>query len=76
VLATDTPATLAHRVLEVEHVLYPRVVEAVAAGRIRLTDDNRVVFANGASLPHFAPAMDVSAAKLHFDDLLGMMAPR
>jgi hypothetical protein len=29
---------------EVEHVLYPRVVEAVAAGRIQLGDDNRVVF--------------------------------
>ena len=76
VLPTDTPDTLAPRVLEVEHVLFPRVVEAVAAGRIRLTDDNRVVFANGASLPHFAPAMDASAAKLHFDELFGMMAPR
>jgi formyltetrahydrofolate-dependent phosphoribosylglycinamide formyltransferase len=41
VLSDDTPDTLAQRVLEVEHVLYPRVVEAVAEGRIRLGDDNR-----------------------------------
>jgi folate-dependent phosphoribosylglycinamide formyltransferase PurN len=38
----DTPDTLAARVLHVEHLLYPRVVDAVAAGRITLGDDNRV----------------------------------
>ena len=30
----DTPDTLAARVLRVEHVLYPRVVQALAAGRL------------------------------------------
>ena len=38
----DTPESLASRVLRVEHALYPRVIEAVAAGRIRLDDGNRV----------------------------------
>lgn len=32
----DTPATLAARVLEVEHRLYPTVLDAVASGRITL----------------------------------------
>ncbi|HVZ77133.1 MAG TPA: formyltransferase family protein, partial [Gemmatimonadaceae bacterium] len=34
VLAGDTPDTLAARVLGVEHVLYPRVVQALASGRV------------------------------------------
>ena len=38
----DTPDTLAARVLRAEHVLYPRVVDAVAAEEIALDDDNRV----------------------------------
>jgi formyltetrahydrofolate-dependent phosphoribosylglycinamide formyltransferase len=36
VIAGDTPETLAARVLRVEHVLYPRVVNAVAGGRVTL----------------------------------------
>ena len=36
VLPGDTPEMLAARVLQAEHELYPRVVAAVAAGRIRL----------------------------------------
>lgn len=35
VLADDSVQTLAARVLKVEHVLYPRVIEAVASGRWR-----------------------------------------
>ena len=42
VLADDTPAALAARVLRVEHLLYPRVVDAIAAGRISLGADDRV----------------------------------
>jgi phosphoribosylglycinamide formyltransferase 1 len=42
VLAGDTPELLAARVLRVEHALYPRVVDAVAAGRLELGPDNRV----------------------------------
>ena len=44
VLPADSPDDLARRVLEAEHVLYPKVVEAVASGRIRLGGDNRVVY--------------------------------
>ena len=43
VVPGDTPETLAARVLELEHRLYPRVIAAVAAGRIRLADDGHVV---------------------------------
>jgi formyltetrahydrofolate-dependent phosphoribosylglycinamide formyltransferase len=38
----DDEHTLAARVLRVEHVLYPRVVQAVAAGEVRLTSEGRV----------------------------------
>ena len=55
--AGDTPDELARHVLAAEHVLYPRVVEAVAAGRIRLDADNRVVYEGE---PGLRP-LDVSA---------------
>ena len=38
----DTPETLAARVLRVEHVLYPRIIDAVAGDAIALDDDDRV----------------------------------
>jgi phosphoribosylglycinamide formyltransferase-1 len=38
----DTPESLAERVLRVEHLLYPRVVEALADGALSLDDDGRV----------------------------------
>jgi formyltetrahydrofolate-dependent phosphoribosylglycinamide formyltransferase len=38
----DDERTLAARVLRAEHLLYPRVVQAVAAGDVRLTSDGRV----------------------------------
>lgn len=50
VLPSDTPDDVAKRVLEVEHRLYPRVVEAVAAGRIRLGSDNKVVYEGESDL--------------------------
>jgi hypothetical protein len=53
VFPDDTPDELAKRVLQVEHVLYPRVVEAVASGHIRLDANNRVVFETMTGLPHF-----------------------
>ena len=43
VLADDTAAALAARVLKVEHVLYPRVVDAVASGRWRFDSRPRPV---------------------------------
>jgi phosphoribosylglycinamide formyltransferase-1 len=42
VLPGDTPATLAARVLRVEHRLFPLCVAAVASGAIMLGDDARV----------------------------------
>ena len=38
----DTAASLAARVLRVEHALYPRVLEALASDAIALDDDGRV----------------------------------
>ncbi len=38
VFASDDAGTLAARVLRVEHIVYPRVVDAVAAGRTRLAN--------------------------------------
>jgi formyltetrahydrofolate-dependent phosphoribosylglycinamide formyltransferase len=46
---SDTPESLAKRVLSVEHKLYPPVIEAVAAGRIRLGSDNTVVYGNSTT---------------------------
>jgi phosphoribosylglycinamide formyltransferase-1 len=42
VLADDTAASLAARVLRVEHVLYPIAVNAVAAGHVALAPDGTV----------------------------------
>jgi phosphoribosylglycinamide formyltransferase-1 len=38
----DDAHSLAERVLRAEHLLFPRVVQAVAAGRVRLAPDGRV----------------------------------
>lgn len=43
VLADDSVRSLATRVLKVEHVLYPRVVDAVASGRWRFDSRPRAV---------------------------------
>ncbi len=42
VFSDDTPESLAQRVLEVEHVMYPRVVHAVTSGAVTLGADGRV----------------------------------
>jgi formyltetrahydrofolate-dependent phosphoribosylglycinamide formyltransferase len=42
VLPEDDATSLALRVLRVEHALFPRVVHAVAAGRLALGDDGRL----------------------------------
>jgi phosphoribosylglycinamide formyltransferase-1 len=48
---TDTPESLAQRVLHMEHQLYPRVIEEVAAGRIRLGADNSVIYGKSSTPP-------------------------
>lgn len=47
VLASDTPDTLAERVLAAEHVCYPAAVRWIAEGRVRIAGNN-VVLAGGA----------------------------
>jgi phosphoribosylglycinamide formyltransferase-1 len=39
---SDTPETLAARVLEVEHVLYPEALKMVAEGSVKLVDGKAV----------------------------------
>jgi phosphoribosylglycinamide formyltransferase 1 len=63
VYAADTPEVLAQRVLEVEHQLYPRVVDLLAHGRITLTErgvvegvQNHVIF------PHYLASDEPGAA--------------
>ncbi len=63
VLPGDDPHTLAARVLRVEHLLFPRVVDAVAAGR--LTHASLA----GAGLPGAAPgALQFSLISDEHDD--------
>ena len=64
VLAADTPETLAARVLRVEHALFPRAVDALAAGRIALGEDDQV---RGLPRSH---ALDAFALVTESDDAL------
>jgi phosphoribosylglycinamide formyltransferase-1 len=43
VLAGDTPAKLAARVLEAEHRLYPHALRLVAGGRVCVSGDSVIV---------------------------------
>ena len=52
VLPTDTPETLAARVLDVEHRLYPAALDAVARRRVTLGADGRVA---GWTIPAGGP---------------------
>lgn len=55
VLAGDTPATLAARVLRQEHRLYPRALRWLAEDRVRLRDDGTVaVLTDNAAAEHEA----------------------
>jgi folate-dependent phosphoribosylglycinamide formyltransferase PurN len=57
----DDEHTLAARVLRAEHLLLPRVVQAVAAGEVRLTADGRVdppFVLDPATLPTLDPELD------------------
>ena len=46
VLANDTSKSLAARVLEKEHQIYPQAIEWLASGRISMTDDGSVLMDN------------------------------
>lgn len=43
VLADDTPDVLAHRVLEQEHVIYPKGLALLASGRLRVENERTLV---------------------------------
>jgi formyltetrahydrofolate-dependent phosphoribosylglycinamide formyltransferase len=61
---TDDEHTLALRVLRAEHLLFPRVVQAVASGAVRLTPDGRVdppFVLDAATLPTLDPELDDGA---------------
>jgi phosphoribosylglycinamide formyltransferase-1 len=61
---TDDPATLAARVLRVEHLLFPRVINAVAAGRLTAATPPRMPSGDPANLtdrPDADLARDISA---------------
>jgi formyltetrahydrofolate-dependent phosphoribosylglycinamide formyltransferase len=62
VLPDDTPDALAARVLEAEHMLLPRIVEAVASDAIRLDDDGRVAGKLVLPFRHFSGAADLEEA--------------
>ena len=57
VLKGDTPETLANRVLEAEHKLYPLALKLVASGRARVVDERVEISgdADAAQSPLFVP---------------------
>lgn len=53
----DTPATLAARVLEVEHLCYPKALELAASGRLRVNGDRVALGDAGQALPILHPSL-------------------
>jgi phosphoribosylglycinamide formyltransferase 1 len=74
VLPTDDARSLASRVLRAEHLLYPRVVNAVAAGEVRLSDDGRAQSDRFREprLSPMDPALDDRALAASLDRMLGL----
>lgn len=72
VLPTDDDRALAARVLRAEHLLYPRVVQAVAAGEVRLEHDGSVARDGfpGPRLPVMDPALDDRALAAALDTMI------
>jgi formyltetrahydrofolate-dependent phosphoribosylglycinamide formyltransferase len=70
VLAEDDASSLAARVLRAEHLLFPRVVQAVAAGKVSLRANGSVSGSfckAGMPLPPFDPALDDEAHSRFLD---------
>ena len=68
----DDEHTLAARVLRAEHLLYPRVLDAVAAGDVRLGDDGCVVRQRfrATRLPVMDPSLDDVTLAARIDEWL------
>lgn len=56
VLASDTPETLAARVLDAEHKIYPKALALVASGALRVEGEKVVATATGVTVPIVIPA--------------------
>lgn len=79
VLEGDSAETLAARVLRAEHALLPPVVDAVAAGRIRLGEDRRVQGLRGAQAggdAGFVFTSHLAAHAIGLDGVLPVVGPR
>ena len=72
VLPHDDEHSLAARVLRAEHLLYPRVVDAVAAGEVRLGDDGCVVSERFRQprLSVMDPTLDEAVLAARLDEVL------
>jgi len=57
VLKTDTPETLAARVLDAEHKIYPTALALLASGTFRVEGEKIVPVSPGMSLPIVVPAL-------------------
>jgi len=73
VLAVDDEHALAARVLRAEHLLYPRVVDAVAGGEVQLDAEGRVQSERFTSprLPTMDPMLDDVTLAIRLDAALG-----
>jgi formyltetrahydrofolate-dependent phosphoribosylglycinamide formyltransferase len=73
VLAGDDEHALAARVLRAEHLLYPRVVDAVAGGEVQLDAEGRVRSERFTSprLPTMDPMLDDVTLAIRLDAALG-----
>ena len=73
VLPGDDEHALAARVLRAEHLLYPRVVDAVAGDEVRLDADGRVQSERFTSprLPTMDPTLDDVTLAIRLDAALG-----
>jgi phosphoribosylglycinamide formyltransferase-1 len=73
VLDGDDERALAARVLRAEHLLYPRVVDAVAGGEVRLDAEGRVQSERFTSprLPTMDPMLDDVTLAIRLDAALG-----
>jgi formyltetrahydrofolate-dependent phosphoribosylglycinamide formyltransferase len=77
VFPDDDEHALAARVLRAEHLLYPRVVNSVAGGEVRLADEGRVLGDrfDPARLPTMDPALDDRTLAAGLDRALGLSSP-
>lgn len=79
VVEGDSAESLAARVLRVEHLLFPRVVQAVAAGHVSLDDAGRAIWAGGAprnDLTFVPESVEDHELARYIDDALGCRASR